>query len=309
MLVSAKGIRLYMGSASGLIIVDTATGTAAAPSSIVPGKVLAGAPDESLVVTSDNSKVYIYDSTVNPSSAPSGTNVTTLNIPGVTAAAFTPDNSKLYLVGNGNWTVWAKTITPVPQSVGGPANDAAFLPTGAFGFIAGSGSGVGSRATCDDSTNQAVATSATPTRLAALPDGVHLLAVTSPNMDLITAASNNAGCPPQFQELTATHAALAGTAFTARQIILVPDGSKAYVTSNQGGVLLGYDVTANASAPVQLGGGVTETFTGGTTLDSKQLYVGTGGANAIHRIDLSTGLDVQQIPMSFVPDLVAVKPK
>lgn len=303
MLISARGGKVYLGSASGLIIVDVVSGTASTPSALVPGKVLAAASDETIIITSDGSKAYIYNSTV------SGNNVQTLNIPGIVAATFSPDNTKVYLVGNGNLSVWSSTTTPVPENVGGAANDAAFLTTGAFGFIAGSGSGLGSRAACNDSPNQNVTTSAAPTHVAALPDGAHLLAVTSPNMDLITAASDNVGCPPQFQQLTATHTAMAGTAFTARQLIVVPDGSKAYVTSNQGGVLLGYDVANNSSAPIQLGGGATETFTGGTTIDGRFLYVGAGGVNAIHRIDLGTGLDVQQIPMSFVPDLVAVRPR
>jgi hypothetical protein len=49
-------------------------------------------------------------------------------------------------------------------------------------------------------------------------------------------------------------------------------------------------------------------LTGGTTLDSTKLYVG-GSDNAVHRIDVASGTDAQQITVSFTPDLVAVRPK
>jgi hypothetical protein len=49
-------------------------------------------------------------------------------------------------------------------------------------------------------------------------------------------------------------------------------------------------------------------FTGAATPDSISVYVG-GSDNAVHRIDVASGTDAQQIGgLSFTPDLVAIKP-
>lgn len=305
-----RGTSLYIGTATGLIVLAPSTNTAAAPNTSLPGKVLAISPDDNTVLISDvtNGKVYVY------SPAAASNQITALSIAGATAANFSPDGVKAYIVGNGSWSSWTSTATPVPQSVGGAANDVDFVATGAFGYIAGSGSGVGVRANCNDSTQTNVGTSGVPTNLRALPDGKHLLAVISPNIDVITATSDNAGCPPAVQN-TASATAVNATPFGAPfgfatpQLIITSNGSRAFVTSDQGGKLVGYDVVNNVSAPIQLLGGVTQTFTGGVTLDGKLLYVGAGGTNTLHKIDLTTNLDVLQIPMNFVPDMVAVQPK
>ncbi|HET8667498.1 MAG TPA: Ig-like domain-containing protein [Terriglobales bacterium] len=300
MLVNRQGTRLFLGTDSGMITVDLTTNTAGTPFTSAPGKVLAVSPDGNTIIVSNVGQAQVYVLTS------SGTTSTTktLNIAGAVSADFTPDSKKAYIVGNSNWTVWTSTTTPVPVNVG-TANDVSFLATGAFGYIAGANPAA--RATCDDSTITSGTLSGTPTQVRALPDGTHLVAVASPNVELITADSDNKGCPPVLQSSTAS-TSLGGN-FAARQVLVTPDGNKVFITSDQPGVLLGYDVANKVSAPIQLGGGVTATYTGGITLDSKQLYVGTAGANSIHRIDLTTGLDAQQIPVSFVPDLVVVQPK
>lgn len=323
MVFNHRGTALYIGTATGLIVLTPSTNTVTAPNTSLPGKVLAIAPDDNTLLISDvnNGKVYAYAPNA------SSNQLTTLGIPGATAAIFTPDSGKAYIVGNGSWTSWTPTTTPVPVSVGGAANDVAFLASGSVGYIAGSGSGVAARLTCNDAALPSVATSGVPTSIQALADGQHLVAVSSPNIDIITATQpgastppTNAGCPApenaaSFVQTSASATPIsatpfgAPTGFTAPQLILTSAGDKAFVTSDQAGRLLGYDVKNNVSAPIQLLGGVTQTFTGGVTLDGKLLYVGAGGTNTLHKIDLTTGLDVTQVPMSFVPDMVAVLPK
>jgi YVTN family beta-propeller protein len=303
MMFNTRGSKLYIGTATGLIVLDTATNTFNAPFAALPGKVIGVSPDENTVLISDNTSVYAFFPNTQTGS------FTPLAISGAVSASFAPDSSKAYIVGNGKWTVWNSSITPDPQSVAG-ANDVSFLATGAFGYIAASGTGVGVRATCNDSSAANVVTSGTPTLIRALPNGTQLVALSAPNIDLITADTENIGCPPSVQN-SAVATSLAGS-FVPRQLILTPNGSKAYVTSDQGGVLLGYDVATRSRAPIQLTAGVTQTFTGGVTLDSKQLYVGTN--DGVHRIDLTTGQDAQTITVNLgtdspAPDLVAVKPK
>jgi hypothetical protein len=58
---------------------------------------------------------------------------------------------------------------------------------------------------------------------------------------------------------------------------------------------------------VTLSGVTVTTTTGGAMLDSSTVYVGGSDSN-VHRIDVATGTDAQQIPVGFVPDLVAVRP-
>jgi trimeric autotransporter adhesin len=308
MLFNHRGTILYIGTATGLIQLTASSNAVTAPTSQVPGKVLAISPDDNTVLTSDGSFVYAFlpNATTNQ--------VTKLTIPGATAANFSPDSLKAYIVGNGNWTSWTPSATPIPAGVGGAANDVDFIATGAFGYIAGSGSGVGVRATCNDATESNVGTSGVPTNIRTLPDGQHLLALVPPNIDVITATSDNVGCPPDVgnaASATSLNPTPFGSpsGFTAPQLIVTTDGTKAFVTSDLAGKLVGFDVVNRKSAPLQLVGGVTQTFTGGATVDGKLLYVGAGGTNTLHKVDLTTGADVAQIPMSFVPDMVAVQPK
>jgi hypothetical protein len=95
-------------------------------------------------------------------------------------------------------------------------------------------------------------------------------------------------------------------AFTARQLFLLPDGSEAFVTTNLG-QLLGLNLATLTPFTIPLAGGASA-FSGGTTLDGKMIYVGASD-NTVHRIDPAAGSDVQQISVSFTPDLVAVEPK
>ncbi len=310
MLFNHRGSALYIGTNNGLIVLSPATNAVTTPNASLPGKVLAVSPDDNTLLISDtvNNKVYA----VSPNA--STNQIRTLDIAGATAASFSPDSVTAYVVGNGFWSSFSSTTTPLPQNVGGATNDVDFLTTGAFGYIAGSGSGVAVRATCNDSAKPNVVTSGVPTSIHGLPDGNRLLAVVSPNIDVITASTDNIGCPPEIANTasaTAINATTFGppTGFAVPQLILTSDGTRAFVTSNQAGKLLGYDVVNARSAPLQLVGGVTETFTGAATLDGKLLYVGAGGTNTLHKIDLTTNQDVNQIPITFVPDLVAVLPK
>ena len=83
--------------------------------------------------------------------------------------------------------------------------------------------------------------------------------------------------------------------------------------------LLVYDVTSQTVTSIPLANGAAA-FTGGTILNSSQLYVG-GSDNAVHRINVAASdpllADEQQIPVlngqstsvAFTPDLVGVRPR
>ncbi|HSR06077.1 MAG TPA: hypothetical protein VLM42_02910, partial [Bryobacteraceae bacterium] len=329
MAFNRTGTLLYMGSASGLMTVTTAVNTASTPLTTAPGKILAISPNNTFIVLSDNSKVYVVDVTTNA--------VQTFNIAGATAADFAPDSSRAYIVGGNQLTVYASGIFPVPQSLTG-ATDVNFLASGPFGYIADP-AGLSVRATCNDlsslvpydtGTAAPIPISPAPTFVRALPDGLHLITASSPDMNLIKVTTDAkgflspaTGCAPNVSNTIATTAAL-GTSFTPRQLIVSGDGTKAFVLSNSG-TLLGatIDISAGTVTPVSISlqtsvsgtpqSATVQQTTGGITTDGKLLFFG-GNDNQIHRIDLTattptdTPITLASPPTGFTVEFVAVKP-
>ena len=68
---------------------------------------------------------------------------------------------------------------------------------------------------------------------------------------------------------------------------------------------------------IPLPAGATEPLSAGMTLDGTTLWVGVGGTNTIDQINLITGADVLQTPISFTkadgtaapPNIVALRPQ
>ncbi|MDP9263021.1 MAG: Ig-like domain-containing protein [Acidobacteriota bacterium] len=313
LLMNPAGTRAFLGSSKGLVVVDVTANTVLATVSNALGKALAISPNGQFIVSSDigASKVYVYDSVNNL--------VTTLNIAGATHAAFTTDSFKAYIVAGSTLYQYSPSLTLRTIPMTAAANDVAVNSSGQFAYTAGGeAASVAARSTCrNDSTwapEDSVATGATPDLIAPVATG-ELLAVEGASSEIdkitptISAPTAGTSCPPGLGDALAT-ANFGVGAFTARQLIVTSDGSKAFVTSNQASILL-FNVAGATTNVIPLAGGGTQSFTGGVTLDGKNLYVGVGGVNAVHRIDTTVApatADVQQIPVSFVPDLVAVRP-
>jgi hypothetical protein len=70
-------------------------------------------------------------------------------------------------------------------------------------------------------------------------------------------------------------------------------------------------VAANAGAALPKPAGVTQIFPGGFLTGANWFYTGmtTGTSHFVFVYDTVTGETITQIPMDFVPDLVAVRPK
>ena len=84
-----------------------------------------------------------------------------------------------------------------------------------------------------------------------------------------------------------------------------------YVTNNSG-QLISYAPSSNTFTTLFLVNGTNTTvsansFTGAATPDSLSVYVG-GSDNTVHRIDVASESDANQIAVGFTPDLVAVRP-
>ena len=159
------GDKAYAGSQFGALLITSAnlgsstspfTGlpSAATTLGVVTGRVLAVSPNGNLAVFSDTvstpNQVYVVNT------GNSSATTTPLNINSATTAAFSPDNSKAFILGNGGNTLYVYSTLQALQtySLTAPANAVAFSSTGAFALLAGGSSDPSTLAiynTCDNS--------------------------------------------------------------------------------------------------------------------------------------------------------------
>ncbi|MFZ0417240.1 MAG: WD40 repeat domain-containing protein [Candidatus Sulfotelmatobacter sp.] len=145
------GDKIYSGSQYGALLItttnlgsSTTSPFASLPAAgttlgLVTGKVIAVSPNGNLAVFSDTvstpNQVYV----VNTSSAAAAT---PLNINSATTAAFSPDSSKAFILGNGGNTLYIYSPLQALQTIplAAPANVIAFSSTGTFALLAGGSS-------------------------------------------------------------------------------------------------------------------------------------------------------------------------
>jgi hypothetical protein len=106
--------------------------------------------------------------------------------------------------------------------------------------------------------------------------------------------------------------------FTARQLLVASNGQHVAVFPvGINKVLSAVPIPGGAVAAITLPAGATEALSGGMTPDGTTVWAGIGGTNSVDRINLLTGADDIQLPMTFKksdgsaapPNLVAIKPK
>ncbi|MGH9580596.1 MAG: Ig-like domain-containing protein, partial [Terriglobales bacterium] len=301
LVLSNDGLVAFLGSSGGLMIVNATNTTLDSTVTNAPGMALAANTTGSRVIISDiaTSRVFILDRSANT--------LEILNIAGATRAAFTPDGFKAFILASNTLHVHSPQLTLRTIALGASAADLDILAGGSFVYLAGgAASALTAHATCDNSLAETLATPGTPSLVASLPDGNTVLAVDSPGIDVVSVVPDlTAGCPGLLAD-TVNQVDFGQGAFTALQMIVLADGSRAYVTSDLADVLV-YDVAGGTTTNIPLVGGAVPT-TGGATIDSTRVYVG-GSDNAVHRIDVDTGTDSVQIPLTFTPDLVGVRPR
>jgi hypothetical protein len=151
LMFDSAGDRGYTGSQFGAALITTSNLTsstsspftplpaAGTPQGLVIGKVIAVSPNGYFAIFSDTvstpNQVYV----VNTIGAPT---TTALNINSATTAAFSPDNSKALILGNGGNTLYVysplQSLQTYPLTA--PASTVTFSSSGAFAFIAGGSS-------------------------------------------------------------------------------------------------------------------------------------------------------------------------
>src|SRR5205823_3950746 len=155
-----------------------------------PGKVLAISPDHNSVVISDtvDSPNLLFICT----NCATSRTVTTFQISGATAAAFSPDNLKAYILAGNNLYVYSKLDPLKTINLGSPGADVAFHPEGGFAYVAGPSTSITPYRTCDNAPLSAgtVNTPNSPSIIRALPDGTTLLVLDPPNIDLVSTTLN-----------------------------------------------------------------------------------------------------------------------
>ncbi len=315
MMFAPNGTTLYIGTPTGLVTVDPATNTASTQLTNVLGTILTVSPDGTKVVLNNPTVngVTIYDTT-NPSS---GDVIPIVNVPGVTAAAYSPDSYKLFLAAPGkiyvvvNGSTTHASLSPTPRPPASPPSPKVCWPTSR----PASSNAIQAIGVCNNALITGPTVGNAPALLAAAPDGTRLIGVGAAWNNIAYTVSS-IGCPPVVSE-TASAAAYSGSAPT--QLTVTSDSKYAFVTGEGAAPVTAlpfYNIAAAApgSAPIANGGGILTT--GGATNDGTQLYVGikTSGAgtvNALHRFDLTqpTPTDATQIPTTFAPEFVAVQPK
>jgi hypothetical protein len=274
-LFDARGLVAYLGvdsAAFGTHGLMTFNGSSTASVPGIAGKVLAVSPDGTLSIISDTTdtpnQVFIC---TNCSAGNSHTSAAFL-ITGATAAAFSPDSLKAYIVAGNKLYVYSKTDPLQTIPLAAPATDVAFIGDGALGYLAGGDpAGAAFLPTCDD---PALPGSLGSVNLAsqlirALPDGQSALALDPANLQTVTATITGSpavgvpGCPAPrgFLAITNTFGPIGSLGlgnFTPTQFFLSPDGSTAYILAE---VLPSQRSITNITAASQASPNTTYSYT------------------------------------------------
>jgi hypothetical protein len=309
MLLNPLGTAVYLGTDKGLTVLNPTTSTAAPPVTSLTGKVLAISPDGNHLIISDANNptpssrlVYIYNTA-------NGTLDATLSIPNATAAQFSPDNFKAFIVGGNTLYIWSSKLALRTVNLGGTGSDVSVLPSGHVAFAA---SQVGDNvvAVCNNQVFPTINTGA-PLFIGAVPNATGAVDVTNSAVDQFDVAVSS-GCPPSFTNSAPSAYAFAGIgSFTPFQLLMTPDSSRAVVISDKGVLIYHIGATATGGSTSAVSLPVQPTM-GAVTLDSTTVYVGATDST-VHVIDLTgnggAGTDKQSISVSVRPDLVAVRPQ
>ena len=341
--------RVYFGSNQGLMYVDVSAtnpavalvSTSSTPCNVsLCGKVLTISNDGTLVVVSDTvstpSQVYIYNSNSN------GAAPVDLIIPGetATAAAFSPDQLKLFiLTAAGNMYVYSTVDALTSLSISPPANDVKFSIDGSFAYVAlppappsvsGSISGFANCDTPTTSVLSGVSTRENPLAIYPLPTiqldatgnpAEVVLALDPPYIDKFGISVNQHPLlydqyvcnPPSVALDTNFHRTsfdLGQGSFTPIYTQLVADGAEVIIVANNIPAVLVFNVGSGLTTSIPLAGGSLPLAASATT-DGSQVFVAasdpcqpgsTCPAGSVHIIDTNIQSDYQQVPYVNVND-------
>ncbi len=333
---ASGGLRAYLGSSAGLMIFSpgtSTTGGSVAQLSDVPGKVLAVSLDGDKAIVSDTrsfpNQVYIVSGVLGTSRS-----IVPLLLRGVTAASFSPDGLKAFLVAGSTMYVYSSSLALKAVTLPLEETAVSFYANGSLAYLAGP-NGVTMRNACDTTYAQAASfPGGNPTLFRALPDGVRALGVESPGLDVFTvqvkapppATTNTPSgttCPFTVQSPDFNFVNLGQGTFIPLKLLVAPDNSRAYILASNLGSVFIVDLGVNAVSSIQLTGNPVP-LDASITPDGSLIYVGASDGS-VHVVSTISGGDLQQItfsgnnnsnktslcsniPQTCNPDLVAVQP-
>jgi hypothetical protein len=341
MVMDRQGTRIFLGVDSGGLgtkglMVFTVSGTTVAQYVSTPGKVLAVSPDGVKVIVSDTvdspNQVFVFDTGTNTSVA--------FPITGATAADFSPDSLKAYILAANTLYVYSKQDAMQTVPLGSPASTVAFLSQGGFAYVGDQTPAVTARKTCDNTvansyptsvgpTPQVIAVPATPLFLRSLPNAT-ILGLDATGFDFITPAamspldpeistpgifaqsttgSEFLGCAAPSSAVPSGLPAVLNTASTFNlgqgnlnptQLLVSSNGAAAYVLTQNSAQILVLNISQRTLSTIQLTGGATALHAA-LSSDAGTLYVGASDA-AVHILDTLTGADIAQLTFRQDPN-------
>jgi hypothetical protein len=343
-----SGAKAYLGTdfafsgSKGLMqITATASPPTIAQFPSVIGKVLAVSPEGKKVIVSGAdpntppssgtptpTQVIVFDTTSNTPS--------TLPIAGATAAAFSSDALKAFIIaervsseGVSSFTLYIYSTQDALQTapLTALATDVTFLGNGIAGYMAGGDpKGASFLPTCDLAGTppvEGIDNTSGIRMLRPLPDGVTLLALAPPAIETITATisgspnlgtdnpKDTTGCPDPRGFLVITNRVNPGVDFgqgnfVPTQLLVSSDGSVAYVigktpppSSQPLSDILVFNVAGRTSSAIALVG-QAQPIAATLSPDGTLLYVAATDGN-VHIVDTQTPSDIQQVTFTQDP--------
>jgi hypothetical protein len=329
-LYDPAGTHVYMGSDFGAISINpTNLGTnnsAYSSMGTVTGKILA---------VSQNGAVPLFSDTLhtpNQAYVVNGNTISALSIPAATAAAFSPDGLKAFIVGNSGSSLYAYSPLQAlqgPIALSGSAKTVAFSPNGAFAFVAAAASGSGPAnlsavSTCNNEVAATLTLPADPILMKVLPnvhidgkdsngnlipDGIHVLVLDSTGFDLITSmvsAPTSGNLCPQGLAFDPLHPLerieLGEGTIQPINFFSSADASQLYVVSAGSGSILIYSfISGSVIGGIQLLGNAVP-VSADMTVDAGTIVV-AGSDGMVHEVSTALGgADMLQISFPNLPD-------
>lgn len=314
-----KGTTAYVGSQNGLMQVSAGPPPSLGVlSTAVKGKILAVSVDARRVIVADTqdtpNQVFLYDATSTPAT------VTNFPITGGTAAAFSPDGLKAFIVAHDpaaspadHLYVYSAQMPLQTIPLAAQAFDITFPGNAMFGFLAGgAANGSSFLPVCDSAVPPGVeSVGGSPGILIRQLPGNSMVVLDPPDLFRIdysvvpsgTVGPTVVGCPPPpfgpaggFLVPATTPSgpmSIGQGAFTPVAFNVSSDGQKAYILAANVSSLIIYDIASQTSSTIPLVGNPAP-LAGTLAPDGLSFYV-TGNDNNLHVINLVSGADVQQL--------------
>ena len=321
------GVKAYMGSEFGAQLITSSnlgsTTNPFSPLGTVTGDILAVSPNGNVAIFSDTVHVPNQVNVTNSTVATNAT-FTALNITAASAAAFSPDGLKAYIIANGGNSIFAYSSLQALQNLSaapvnlppgsGSANLIAFSPNGALVYIAGSpasgpvtGPALTTLSVSTNSVANVIPLPVTPAFLVSIPnphingfpDGMQLIALDHTGLDVITTSGGE----------TVQRVELGQGTFNPVAFFVSPDASQLYIVASDRPSILVYNFNTGAVTGIEIAGNATPLVpasplqpVAGITTDGTLIYLAATDGQ-LHQISTTSGVDLTQISFPNLPSL------